>query len=420
MQTHMALIIRSGVGTAFALMLGVILLFGMPADAQQAPTPTPGTTLSAGDLTRTAQPTNTPRPTNTAQPTRTPTPDPRLPTFALPLTSLGYQMRVSPDDLTIAVFNLVGAYGNIPDGATDIVLLDTLLGEPVATLTGATDFALDVAYTPDSATLISYHQNGDLNLWDTTSGEQRASFRTYYISNNSRLYATQDGERVIIFNSGVTAPTMVVNLTTGYVEQFIGLYHLSTNALRNTLQNFPNFDTETQFAAFAVAPDESGVYFANANADIFRWDDARELSVWREAEDKAIYDRLFAIRRMAFTPDSAIMVFSDEVRGAIRWIDMATQTEIGALSGIDLPIFGLSPDASHIAWAVRGQRAVYLAPLTNNGAPRLIANFDPAHQPTPTTRLVFSADGRTLYVGGLISSTESNAVYVIDLSGVDS
>ncbi|MDZ4764409.1 MAG: hypothetical protein SGI73_07625 [Chloroflexota bacterium] len=382
---------RRLIGAASAFVMGVLLFSGQPTFAQQRPTPPP-------------------------------TPDTRLPTFALPLTSLGYYMRIAPNELTLVLFNNQGFYRGVPDGdLTNITLFDTLLGDPILTLRGATDFALDVVYTPDSAALVSYHQNGDLNIWDTTSGDLLRTVRTFYIDNFSRLYATNDGERVIIFNRGVTAPSMILNLTTGAVEQFIGLHYASLNDLRVNSETFASFGAETQFIGFAVAPDEARMYFANGNADIFRWDaDGRELVVWREPDDKTAYEQSFAIRRMAFSPDGAIMVLSDELRGELRWIDVATGAVLGSISGIDLPAFALSPDASHIAWVNRRAGAVYLAPLTPDAAPRLIATFDPSHQATPNTTLTFTADSSTLYIGGLSALSGSNAVYVIDLRGVES
>lgn len=401
------------------LLIGVMGVGGSPA----LDTVTDTDIVSGGDVieqraTRTPRPSRTPQPSRTPTPTRTSTPDTRLPTFAFPVSSFGYLMRLSPDDSFAAVFNAPAFYPEAPtEETTAIHLLDTLLGDTLLSLTGASDFALDVVFTPAQTSIVSFHQNGDLIVWDAVSGEVVREFRTYYINNDSRLYMMNDGQRVIIFNRGVTAPSMIFNLETGAVEQFIGLHHDSLYALRTNSQTFANFDTETQFTAFVVSPDEEIIYAANANGDILRWRDGN-LTVWREPDDKTAYERSFAIRRMLLNDDGSILIVSDEFSGEIRWFDTGSGRQIGSVAGIDVPSFDISPDGTQVVWVNRRQKAAYLAPLTANAASRLIATFDPLHQVTPTTRVEFLSDGSTVFIGGFGSQTGNNAIYSIDTSGI--
>ena len=70
-----------------------------------------------------------------------------------------HEIQYSPDGTRLAVAGSIGIW-----------IYDTMTYQEVALLTGHTDFALNVSFSPDGNTIASGNYDGTIRLWDATTG----------------------------------------------------------------------------------------------------------------------------------------------------------------------------------------------------------------------------------------------------------
>jgi hypothetical protein len=90
----------------------------------------------------------------------------------IPIDGEGFELRLSPDRATAAVFDQAIMLNNEVDPSRlPIRLIDLASGQQFGSLDGFTDYAADVAFAPDGSSLASLHWNGDLYRWDLSGTE---------------------------------------------------------------------------------------------------------------------------------------------------------------------------------------------------------------------------------------------------------
>lgn len=326
----------------------------------------------------------------------------------------GYDLTVSPDATVAAVYAgqtariLLGipiVEYDVEPSLLPIRLIDLNTGDVLSTLTGHTDYVTDVAFTPDGSRLLSYHRNGDMILWDVTSGEPVQQF--FGIVGMGQVEFLPDGKSLIVYLSDSTVGHFLVwDLDIGAITQIWRDTYRSFGelALNNALGRL-----DYTYAAFDVSPDGERLATATGNGEVVVWDTTTlEQTV---VQPKAEREGMFNVRYLTFSADGETLVYYDTLSEQSHFWDVATQTETAAVDA-GSQFFGVSPDGSKLAWATRTD--LWYVDLAQPDEIIKVLDF-PDNLLVATPTIAFSPDGSRIIVGGFGSAEADNVFYVIGL-----
>ena len=329
----------------------------------------------------------------------------------IPVESKTSMMKLSPDDHTLAVFNNALIYDEAPTpDLIAITLIDLESGDPIDSLSGYSDWVTDVAFNSDGSKLVSFHRNGDLNVWDMNTKTLIKTIPTYTYGGSWVQFLHDD--KTVLYRAGEFVIGML-DTETGAITHLFGRHIDSYQEFSDTYTQFPGRG-DIGFVAAAVSPDGRKLVASTQNDEVILWDIAHGNEVTLRPPSEKF--GLFSIRGFAFSPDGAQVAYFDQGDQKMHVWDVAKRKELGTLDGGSIS-FAASPDGTQLAWADRETNSIYLIDTAISTEATKLAELPATTKVAPTASLAFTSDAKQIVVGGLFASEEDNALYVIDLAG---
>jgi len=345
-----------------------------------------------------------------------------------------YYFELSPDGRTAAIFieSFVLGDDDDPTPYLPIRLLDLtsgtvaeqieqdgytlslMTGESAKLLTGPTDFAGDVLFSPDGTQLISFHLNGDIYIWDVATGTQVTyipqpviQFRGLTWMPNQEQFMSVSGTQPTTFalwNREDFSIQRLYGFTTPNLRQF-------SDAMNSIEDRF-----EYMFLSYAISPDGRYMAAANQNDGLVRFD-LTDNSMVTLVPSEERYAQM-GITHMQFTNDGQALYYAD------------TQTEdrrpvlyrLGLPNGQpEAPValerggapFDLSADNQRLAW-VENQDDLYTLYAADLAQSEIVPIFATSSRVVPRWRsLQFTPDRSHLIFSSEIAQDDSTLLLVI-------
>ena len=326
--------------------------------------------------------------------------------------SLASVTVLSPDNHTLAVYNQYVIYNTAPTFDTlPVRLIDTQTGKTIATLSGYTDWVTGLAFNSDGSRIVTFHRNGDVNLWDVTNTARPIkTIQTFTIGGSSVQLLNDD--KTILMRSGEFILALL-DTDSGAITHLFG-QHLDTyDEFSTTYSQYPGRG-DIGFAGAAVSPDGQWLVASTQNDEVILW----EIATGKQVTLRPKSDKFgqFSIRAFVFSKDSSQLTYFDQGDKKTHVWDIAKRAEIGAFD-VGGASFALAPDGKQIAWADRTTKSIDLAALTTLATPvKLVALPDTLQVAPLITSLAFTRDGKQLIVGGLYAEDGKNQIYIINLA----
>jgi WD40 repeat protein len=328
---------------------------------------------------------------------------------SIPVTGEAIYTRLSPDGHTVAVFEDTVLHGDqVNPQYLPIRLIDITTGKETAALSDATDYASDVAFSPDGKTLASYHQNGFIYLWNTADGKlvktipalPGAGVRLRFLADGKSLVTPIGGTALLVWSTDSGNVTAVLARRYPTYAQYKAAV-------------MPSMSGDL-IVGFDASPDGKTLAVATLFGNVYLWDIAGgQLTPLRVAADtKPKYD----VESLTFSRDGKFLVYYDLTSRSIHAWDVASQKE-GATVAADSKTIALSPDGGTVAWATRqsNEFTVSFASLSKPGNPAQVT-IPLGDQKAAQPSLAFTPDGKQIVLSGLwAQDTGKNAIYVVDV-----
>ncbi len=331
---------------------------------------------------------------------------------SIPVTSKQFNMKLSPDGNLLAVFedSVIQADQPIPD-FLPIHLFDLKTGKEANALSGFTDYASDVAFTPDSSRLASYHANGLIYLWDARSGKQLKSIPALPLPH--RIAFLPDGKTLVVWQGG-TNSILLWDTDSGYIINVLAPRLASQKDYKTKYLGSP----PDWFAFADISADGKTLVTMSILGEISFWDVASGQETPVGELIKPDVKNMLQKSTPAFSPDGKLLLYADNATKAIHAIDVATRKEIASVAVKSAPIrkfFDVAKDGDTLAWAEndKGNVTLRLWSISKNASLRDI--------PVSTKfqngllQLAFTPDGRRLVLGGFAAMDNNNAIYVVSV-----
>ncbi len=265
-------------------------------------------------------------------------------------------------------------------------------------------------FNSDGSQIVTMHRNGDVNLWNSADQTLIKTIATYGMGGSSVQFLPDDHS--ILYRAGELV-IGILDLDSGAITHLFGVHLDSYDDYTTNYVQFPGRGDVT-FAAGAISPDGLWLATSTTNDAVDLWDvfggDRVQL---RPPSEKPAQ---FSIRAFAFSGDGSQLIYYDNDDHQTHVWDVNNQTETLALP-FGAVAFGISADATKLAWADRQASAVYVADIAAGAEPvQVFALPDDQGVAPPITTVTFTSDGSQLIVGGLIGSNDVSNIYVIDLA----
>ncbi|RPI93090.1 MAG: WD40 repeat domain-containing protein, partial [Chloroflexi bacterium] len=241
----------------------------------------------------------------------------------------GTRLRLSPDGRYLAVWTEPAIVGDVPSPLyMPIHLYD--LSDPAAPkemllVAGHTDHTMGVAFSPDSAQLVTYQRNSQFFVWETASGAFQKQFFPGVLG-SAVFDFLPDGGSIAWLLPGPMQQTALLNPEDGSYERI----------LARRLATFAELTTQGErsipasLVALAVAPDGKHVATATMYGDILVWDvETGEMLPLLISPDTVPG---LEVRTLAYSDDGATLYFSNNRDEMLFALDVASgaDSEIGA------------------------------------------------------------------------------------------
>ncbi|HVO42111.1 MAG TPA: WD40 repeat domain-containing protein [Aggregatilineales bacterium] len=332
----------------------------------------------------------------------------------IPVAFNAYHTALAPDGKTIAVAADCRIYGTsdvVDPLLLPIELIDLASGKITQTLTGPqTDCVTSLAFSPDGSGLLSSHDNGQLNLWESASGKLLKSYQMPGFGLRNPEFFT-DGKHVALLSAGSVVPIWIVDTETGYITASYGPTFKTFGSYSSSYTKFPA-GGDVRFTTFELSPDGKTIATANYNDEIDLWDVATgKMTVLFQPADKKVD---LAIPALRFTEDGKSLVYYHSQSGKLHVWDLAAKKEqnIALTGGAS---FALNSRGDTVAWIFKSQ--VFTWDFQAEQATK-VGDLDTALHVQPTSVLYFTPDGKQLIVANLAAISEmegKNQMYVISL-----
>jgi WD40 repeat protein len=333
-----------------------------------------------------------------------------LVTKTFPVYGMGIYSRLSPDGRYLATYEDGILQNNevFPE-LLSIRIYDISNGQEVALLDGETDYAADVAFSPDGTQLAALYPTGWVHIWSVADGETVK--RMPVAPNALRMLWLADGETLAI--------------AAGLLPQ-VQLWNVETGAMTALLTE--RYDTMAEQRAALSAGPVDGLAGFTASADGNRFAVATHygrIYLWtRDGEQTFLYDSeeevpTLPIRDLTFTPDGQTLVALNNRADKLLLLDVETAQVREIESPADLVVgLAVSRDGTQAAWLAVTERDVSLLVAdiaTGEASSYVLNNEDDAGRLTPMVRLNFTGEDAQLVLTGQFDLTNDFESYLATL-----
>ncbi len=329
----------------------------------------------------------------------------------IPVESQAINVQLSPDGHTLAVYNNFQVYNEaaLPE-LVPVTFYDANTGEVIGSLDSFADWVTGLSFNSDGSQLVTFHRNGDLNLWNVADLSLIKTIPTYTYGGSTVQFAADD--HTVLYRTGQFVLGLL-DLDTGAITHLFGEHMDTFDQFATNYIQFPG-QGDILLAAAELSPDGHWLAVSTANDAVYLWDVASgERFQLRDASEKVAQ---FSIRAFAFSGDSGQLIYFDGDDSRTHVWNVSDRSEAPALD-FGGSAFTITPDAGKLAWIDKDSKTVYLADLATGSAPVELFTLPDGTRIIPAvTSLAFTADQSELVVGGLYGSDEVSNIYLIHLA----
>jgi WD40 repeat protein len=325
--------------------------------------------------------------------------------------------RLSPDGHTLAAIDNIQVHADyqVVPLHLPIQLVDLDTGK-VLWLTGFTDHAWDIAFTPDGTRLISLHGNGEIIVWDVAS---RIAIADYHGMPGMRGIAVlPDGNSAVIRLATQYALLSRWDLTNGTIT---GLWTMPYQTYAEFQAQMSNGNIPDGVAALTAAPDGTWIAVASFYGRIWHWDVATgQPTVLVDTQNTL---PMFNIRNLNFTADGSTLIYLDNQASVINVVDTASGDVKESIPANTRFEPAVSADGSRMIWLDKDSKT--LTQWDNGTVTDLGIDLSSLTLPdgvslapsSPTPALFLTPDGtRLIFTGFFAPGLGANVIAVIDLA----
>lgn len=198
----------------------------------------------------------------------------------------------------------------------------------------------DVAFSPDGTLLATYHLDGIIHLWDTSSGSALNQFSGIF--GGGRLAFLPDGKTLFAFNGGMAA--FLWDIENGVIPKVLSFHPDSYGnylAIR---------ESSGQIFDVALAADGSGLGLGTATGEIWYWSLENDLQVKVRASTTGMMPGDAMLPR--FLPDGRTLTYWDRSSESLRFVQVPSGLEYAemVIEGGSHSSFTFAPDGETVAW----------------------------------------------------------------------
>ncbi len=330
---------------------------------------------------------------------------------SIPAFGQMFGVTLSPDEQTIAIFeNAVIHNDEIIDDYLPIRLINVADGSEKTTFTGATDYAADVAFTPDGTKAASYHNNGYIYLWNTADGSTIKQIGA--IPGNAMLDFLPDGKTLAVVHNGSIGQLLLWDTDSGYIQAIFMQRSESFGEWKEI--QFGGTGGAEYYVGFDINADGSQAAVVTGRGNIWLWDFASgESRLLRQSVDDL---PRFDIRNLYFSPDGDSLIYFDGKDDAIHVLEIESGSESLMIPAEEARQFTMSPDGTMVAWIT--ETTIFITQLTADSTPIEIElpESDEIRVIGPQLYLAFTSDNSQLISGGFgNTNSDDNLFYIITL-----
>ena len=329
----------------------------------------------------------------------------------IPVDSLAAQVTLSPDGHTLAVYNNFQVYNEAASPElVPVTFYDIDTGEVTGSLDSFTDWVTGLSFNSDGSQLVTFHRNGDLNLWNVADLSLIKTIPTYIYGGSTVQFAADDHS--VLYRTGQFVLGLL-DLDSGATTHLFGEHVDTFDEFGTNYAQFPG-QGDILIAAAELSPDGHWLAVSTANDAVYLWDVAGDERYQLRGNSEQVVQ--LSIRAFAFSGDSGQLIYFDGDDSRTHVWNVSDRSEAPALD-FGGAAFAITTDASKLAWIDREANAVSVADLTAGSAPtELFALPDGARIPPNITSVSFTPDGSQLILGGLFSSDGASNIYLIHLA----
>lgn len=328
----------------------------------------------------------------------------------------GTRLRLSPDGRYLAVWTEPAIVGDVPSPLFMPIhlydLADLAAPKEMLLVAGQTDHTMGVAFSPDSAQLLTYQRNSQFFVWETASGAFQKQFFPG-VMGSAVFDFLPGGQTIAWLLPTPLQQTALLNLEN---ERY-------TRILARRLTTFAELmaqgerSTPASLMGLAVAPDGKRIATVTMYGDILLWDvETGEMLPLLMSPDTV---PLLAVRTLAFSDDGATLYFSNNRDEMLFALDVTSGavTDIGAAP---LGLFAVLPGTGKLVMVgADGASISVFDPADPKGGQKValpITGDITALAPAQRNLTIFDASADRIAFGGFADAAlEETVIFVIDL-----
>ena len=327
----------------------------------------------------------------------------------IPIVGRLFTLRISPNGNMAAAFRVSALYEDVPDALhLPIDIIDLAAGKVVGQIRDFGDYATDVAFTSDGKQLASYHQNGEIRLWDVATLKVSKIIRAFI--GRARVFFTDNDHTLVVGLYG-NPPNNVLfmDVETGTFTKQVGFEFETFKEFMDTMsKGFPT-TMDYQFATFGMSSDGKTLATATVSDQIYLWDVATNTPSL--AVDRIEKPRTFSFNSLVFIMDGSQLVYYDPVAKKTIFWDVKTNKQATEKfeGGVN---FAITDDALMMAW-IEGtdlKTGRWGAPASHTHTFALPEGFKAVGR---TITISISSDKKQVILAGLSSSSDDlNYIFI--------
>jgi len=327
-----------------------------------------------------------------------------------------FNSRISPDGRLLATFEDATYHGEVHSFLLPIRVYDLERGAGIEAFDGQTDYARDVAFSPDGRLLAALYPVGWIDLWEIETGER---IRQLPVAPDGGGMQWIPGTQSVAVVAARPLQIQIWDTETGHMTRLMMERPDTFEALREQQMGVPDGP-----AALRVSPDGSEIAVATLYGRVIVWDVAT-------GEPNVIYDPGLGqpsvpMTVLQYSADGQRLYTLDRGTESLLALDAGTGEsvmQIAAEKFTQRPL-AISPDGRRAAWLSISNSAIESIQIADLDTGEIAEIPSPLAEDTrvlvPLAGLYFDASGDRLYLTGAVADPASaipydNAIYVLEL-----